>query len=82
MVANTQKRKTYCVKEGPLKTLSLSKNKELVLKAFDTLFNKRDYEAAEAFWSPKERLDDFRTFDWKNFKFISTCFTNKLSEIC
>jgi predicted SnoaL-like aldol condensation-catalyzing enzyme len=28
-------------------------NKALVLKAFDTLFNKRDYEAAEKFWSPK-----------------------------
>jgi len=29
------------------------KNKALVLKAFDTLFNKRDYAAAEHFWSPK-----------------------------
>jgi predicted SnoaL-like aldol condensation-catalyzing enzyme len=29
------------------------KNKELVLKAFDTLFNKRDYVAAEQYWSPK-----------------------------
>ena len=29
------------------------KNKALVLKAFDTLFNKRDYTAAERFWSPK-----------------------------
>jgi predicted SnoaL-like aldol condensation-catalyzing enzyme len=28
-------------------------NKALVLEAFDTLFNKRDYEAAERFWSPK-----------------------------
>jgi predicted SnoaL-like aldol condensation-catalyzing enzyme len=28
------------------------KNKALVLEAFDTLFNKRDYEAAEKFWSP------------------------------
>jgi predicted SnoaL-like aldol condensation-catalyzing enzyme len=28
------------------------KNKELVLKAFDTLFNKRDYAAAEQYWSP------------------------------
>ena len=26
-------------------------NKLLVLKAFDTLFNQRDYEAAERFWS-------------------------------
>ena len=29
------------------------KNKALVLKAFDTLFNKRDYDTAERFWSPK-----------------------------
>ena len=28
------------------------KNKALVLKAFDTLFNKRDYAAAEGYWSP------------------------------
>ena len=26
-------------------------NKELVLQAFDTLFNKRDYKAAERYWS-------------------------------
>ena len=26
-------------------------NKALVLEAFDTLFNKRDYEAADRFWS-------------------------------
>jgi hypothetical protein len=26
-------------------------NKALVLQAFDTLFNKRDYEAADRFWS-------------------------------
>jgi predicted SnoaL-like aldol condensation-catalyzing enzyme len=30
-----------------------SKNKALVLEAFDTLFNKRDYVAAERYWSPK-----------------------------
>ena len=29
------------------------KNKVLVLEAFDTLFNKRDYEAAARYWSPK-----------------------------
>ena len=27
-------------------------NKALVLRAFDLLFNKRDYTAAEKFWSP------------------------------
>ena len=26
-------------------------NKALVLEAFDTLFNKRDYAAAERYWS-------------------------------
>ena len=26
-------------------------NKTLVLQAFDTLFNKRDYKAAERYWS-------------------------------
>lgn len=29
------------------------KNNALVLEAFDTLFNKRDYAVAERFWSPK-----------------------------
>jgi len=29
-----------------------SRNKALVLEAFDTLFNQRDYVAAERFWSP------------------------------
>ena len=28
------------------------KNKAIVLEAIDTLFNKRDYTAAERFWSP------------------------------
>ena len=29
-----------------------AQNKPLVLEAFDTLFNKRDYASAEKFWSP------------------------------
>ena len=29
-----------------------ARNKALVLKAFDTLFNKRDHAAAERLWSP------------------------------
>jgi predicted SnoaL-like aldol condensation-catalyzing enzyme len=29
------------------------KNKALVLEAFETLFNSRDYAAAEHFWSPQ-----------------------------
>ena len=41
-----------------LKDLTMShttpeQNKALVLEAFDTLFNKRDYAAAEQFWSPR-----------------------------
>lgn len=27
-------------------------NREIVLEAFDTLFNRRDYTAAQRFWSP------------------------------
>jgi predicted SnoaL-like aldol condensation-catalyzing enzyme len=29
------------------------KNKALVLRAFDTLFNRREYATAERFWSPQ-----------------------------
>ena len=29
-----------------------ARNKALVLEAFDTLFNKRDYAGAERYWSP------------------------------
>jgi predicted SnoaL-like aldol condensation-catalyzing enzyme len=32
--------------------LTAAKNKAIVLEAFETLFNKRDYAAAERFWSP------------------------------
>ena len=31
---------------------STERNKAIVIEAFDTLFNKRDYVAAERFWSP------------------------------
>jgi predicted SnoaL-like aldol condensation-catalyzing enzyme len=37
--------------ENGMTTTSPEQNKALVLKAFDTLFNKRDYAAAERFWS-------------------------------
>jgi len=33
-------------------TIVEEKNKALVLEAFNTLFNKRDYEAAARYWSP------------------------------
>jgi predicted SnoaL-like aldol condensation-catalyzing enzyme len=35
-----------------MSSLIHEKNKALVLEAFDTLFNKRDYAAAQRFWSP------------------------------
>lgn len=36
-----------------MKPILESDNKAIVLEAFDTLFNRRDYAAAEKFWSPK-----------------------------
>ena len=33
-------------------TESAVNNKAIVLEAFDTLFNRRDYSTAERFWSP------------------------------
>ena len=33
-------------------TRTEERNKALVLQAFDTLFNRRDYVAAQRFWSP------------------------------
>jgi hypothetical protein len=36
----------------PMEKTLQEKNKATVLKAFDTLFNKRDYAVAEKFWSP------------------------------
>ena len=35
-----------------MKNESSEKNKAFVREAFETLFNKRDYAAAERFWSP------------------------------
>jgi predicted SnoaL-like aldol condensation-catalyzing enzyme len=34
-----------------MSTTSPEQNKALVLEAFDTLFNQRDYEAAQRYWS-------------------------------
>jgi hypothetical protein len=33
--------------------LNKIEKKDLVLEAFDTLFNQHDYQAAEHYWSPK-----------------------------
>jgi len=35
-----------------VKQTTEAKNKAIVLEAFDTLFNERDYTAAERYWSP------------------------------
>jgi predicted SnoaL-like aldol condensation-catalyzing enzyme len=40
------------VREDEMNQTIEEKNKALVLKAFDILFNKRDYAAAERYWSP------------------------------
>jgi predicted SnoaL-like aldol condensation-catalyzing enzyme len=40
-------------KESLRANMIQQKNKELVLRAFDTLFNQRDYATAETFWSPR-----------------------------
>jgi predicted SnoaL-like aldol condensation-catalyzing enzyme len=37
----------------PTKPSSEGRGVQIVLNAFDTLFNKRDYAAAERFWSPR-----------------------------
>jgi predicted SnoaL-like aldol condensation-catalyzing enzyme len=39
-------------KEENMPDTKESKNKTLVLKAFDALFNRRDYAQAERYWSP------------------------------
>jgi predicted SnoaL-like aldol condensation-catalyzing enzyme len=40
-------------REKDMTSTSPEQNKQLVLEAFDTLFNKRDYVAAERFWSDR-----------------------------
>jgi hypothetical protein len=42
----------YMSKENEVTQTIEEKNKAFVLEAFETLFNKRDYAAAERFWSP------------------------------
>jgi predicted SnoaL-like aldol condensation-catalyzing enzyme len=42
----------HCKRGRAMSDSNSEKNKEIVLQAFDTLFNKRDYASAERFWSP------------------------------
>jgi predicted SnoaL-like aldol condensation-catalyzing enzyme len=50
-MAGRNSKKSLFSNGGSMKTTT-EQNKRLVLEAFDTLFNKRDYAAAEKFWSP------------------------------
>src|SRR5258708_685963 len=43
---------TNSCEENSMSRTKQEENKALVLEAFDTLFNKRDYVAAERYWSP------------------------------
>jgi predicted SnoaL-like aldol condensation-catalyzing enzyme len=45
-------RRGYGSHEEDMSRTKESQNKGLVLEAFDTIFNKRDYVAAERYWSP------------------------------
>jgi len=44
-------RHTHTPEERHDRDTTAQQNKALVLKAFDTLFNKRDYATAETYWS-------------------------------
>ena len=50
--SSTYRKAGVCAKEGEMTQTVEEKNKALVLEAFETLFNKKDYAAAERFWSP------------------------------
>jgi predicted SnoaL-like aldol condensation-catalyzing enzyme len=50
-VGNLHRFGVAALEEGIMPTKTEEKNKALVLEAFDTLFNKRDFEAAERFWA-------------------------------
>src|SRR3984885_1207058 len=52
MIRHTRASRSRNDEEIVMSQTMQERNKALVLKAFDTLFNKRDYEAAERFWSP------------------------------
>jgi hypothetical protein len=43
----------FSLREKDMTRTSPEQNKALVLEAFDTLFNKRDYVAAQRFWSDR-----------------------------
>src|ERR1700686_4338778 len=48
----TKRPASICKRVRTMSDSNAEKNKAIVLEAFDTLFNKRAYKAAERFWSP------------------------------
>ena len=56
-----------------------SNNKALVLAAFDTLFNKRDYAAAERFWSPNYVQHSAHTEPGRDGLFNTICWTAQMT---
>src|SRR5712672_3367371 len=52
MIRSTRAPRSRNYEENVMSQTLQERNKALVLEAFDTLFNKRDYEAAERYWSP------------------------------
>src|SRR6202047_5669819 len=53
LVRSCRSGRNHRLQGGPVMSQTIEEtNKRLVLKAFDTLFNKRDYKAAERLWSP------------------------------
>jgi predicted SnoaL-like aldol condensation-catalyzing enzyme len=52
MMRNTPAPESLTDKEIGMSQTTPERNKALVLEAFDHLFNKRDYVAAERYWSP------------------------------
>jgi predicted SnoaL-like aldol condensation-catalyzing enzyme len=51
LLSRTTRAVVPTIKETDMTKTTPEQNKALVLEAFDTLFNKRDYDAAERFWS-------------------------------
>jgi len=52
VLSGSRRRDNRAIREGVMSQTIQEKNKALVLDAFDTLFNKRNYAAAEKYWSP------------------------------
>src|SRR5437762_824998 len=61
------------------------RNKVLVIEAFDTLFNKRDYEAAERYWSPdyiqhSAHIEPGHADVWRSLHYLNNLFIHVKSR--